>query len=294
MSSIQPLRAVILDNDETTGSYAIVFAILEFLRQAKSISMESVATILTRLGTWMVKHNVFRPGIRNLLTTCAFLRNNGYIDQIIMYTNQSEVKPPSTYQPSNVFPPFLWSPPASIAYMMEQIIQEPLFDVILARDKRTQIQSQKKEWIRILEVYPDRPMDIRNMIFVDDNADPSFILAGRIPNANRHPSCWYRVPPYKRCLTEREIYSCAQACFGPIAEIHDVVTFLYNYCIIHGPDNSSPPTPTVCLQLLQTLQRKYWKQIKRQLPPPPPNSPIQLANQSTSQSTNLNNSNPTD
>lgn len=278
-SHAQPLRAIILDNDETTGSYTIVFAMLEFLRQAKSISMESVATILTRLGTWMVTHNVFRPGIRNLLTTCAFLRNNGYIDQIIMYTNQSEVQPPSTYQPSEDFPPFLWSPPSSIAYMMEQLIQEPLFDLILAREKGAQ-QSQKKEWRRILEVYPDRPMDIRNMVFIDDNADPSFILAGRIPNTNRHPSCWYRVTPYKRCLTERELIDCVHTCFGQIPEAFEIASFLHDYCILNGPEINSPPTPTVCLQVLQMLQRKFWKRIQKQLPPVPPNSPI--ANQSTS------------
>jgi hypothetical protein len=265
-----PLRAIILDNDETTGSYTILFAILEFLRQSQSISMESVAIVLRRLGTWMVKHNVFRPGIRNLLTTCAFLRKNGYVDQIIMYTNQTVVKPPSSYKSSDEFPPFLWSPPECIAYMMEQIIQEPVFDVILSRD----VQITKKEWSRILDLYPDRPMDIRNMVFVDDNAHPSFILAGRIPKPNQHPSCWHRVTPYKRCLTEREIYNCVQTCFGPIAEMQDVVSFLHEYCIVHGPDTNSPPTPAVCLQILQSFQRKFWKQIKRHVPPPPPNSPI--------------------
>ncbi len=289
MSSSQiPLRAIILDNDETTGSYSIVFAMLEFLRQAKSMSMASVATILIRLGTWMVTHNVFRPGIRNLLTTCAFLRNNGYVDQIIMYTNQSEVQPPATYQPSEEFPPFLWSPPACIAYMMEQLIQEPLFDVILAREKgiRARTHPQTKSWSRVLEVYPDRPMDIRNMIFIDDNADPSFIVLGRIPKSNQHPSCWHRVPPYKRCLTEREIADCVHACFGPMPEACEIVDFLHNYCILNGPDTNTPPTPTVCLQVLQTLQRKYWKRIKRVHPPAPPNSPIQTDN--------LNNANPTE
>jgi hypothetical protein len=83
-----PLRAVILDNDETTGSYAIVFAIVHVLQIAESKNQVFVGHVLERLAKWMVAQRVFRPGIRNFLGNLISLREDNKIDAIIMYTNQ--------------------------------------------------------------------------------------------------------------------------------------------------------------------------------------------------------------
>ena len=74
MAQQPPLRAIIIDNDETTGSYTILFAMICALRQIPNIEMSRVATILQRLGTWMIRHRVFRPGLRMFVQTLLQLK----------------------------------------------------------------------------------------------------------------------------------------------------------------------------------------------------------------------------
>ena len=129
-----PLKAVVLDNDETTGSYSLVFAILVCLEHHKVHDMKLVAEVLQRLAVWMNVHHCFRPGLRQLLQSLLTLRYYGKLDAIIMYTNQSEVIPEGWSDP---YPPFLKSPPQAIAYMMNCLTGHKVFDHILSRPKDT-------------------------------------------------------------------------------------------------------------------------------------------------------------
>jgi hypothetical protein len=216
MSNQRPLRAVVLDNDETTGSYAIVFVILEILQRLTDVTEEYVKSILDRLAVWMYKFGLFRPGLRKLLFTLTHMRNKGMIDSIVMYTNQTEIEHTIS---------LLWSPPKCIAYMMNKMVEESVFNHILAREvssKKNTIEILKKKFTRVLDLHPSFPKNICEMVFVDDLASPDFILANDIPEDAKNNSAWYKIPPYRRILTWQVFYGCLKYCFQNKDFVNDV------------------------------------------------------------------------
>lgn len=207
MSQDRPLRAVVLDNDETTGSYAIVFVVLEILQNLSGVSDDYVESVLDRLAIWMYKFNIFRPGLKKLLITLVYLRNNKMIDSIIMYTNQTEIEHEIS---------LLWSPPKCIAYMMNKLVQESVFNNILAREvspDNNTIQILNKKFSRVLDLHPTFPKNITEMVFVDDLASPDFILANDIPEDAKNESAWYKIPPYRKDISWQQFYGCLLCCF---------------------------------------------------------------------------------
>jgi hypothetical protein len=80
-----PLRAIILDNDETTGSYQLLaLGLQKAIGKGWSIE-ESVAYLTTKLYS----EGAFRNGIIDFLKTINDLRVTNKVDAVIMYTNMS-------------------------------------------------------------------------------------------------------------------------------------------------------------------------------------------------------------
>ncbi len=225
-----PLRAVVLDNDETTGSYGIVFALLTYLRTERQPSLCTVARILKKLATWMLAHDVFRPGLEILLDTLVNLRNNGSVDAIIMYTNQTELPIPDTYPGLDTYPPFLWSIPYCIAYMMNSLIETSIFNYILARPHslRKQTGIVPKLFSRVLNYFPEYPMDLHNLTFVDDCATSEFLLDTDIPEEGRCKDARYLVKRYVRYLQPEDVYSCLLFCFEDTSFMNDMFPKVYS------------------------------------------------------------------
>jgi hypothetical protein len=255
---LPPLRAVILDNDETTGSYMIVFAVLTILEHLNLTDVQIQKIIFKKLAYWMNTHHCFRPGLSTFLYTLITLRKQGRIDAIIMYTNQSDASPQPT-QPSKG-PNFLHSAAHVIAYMMSCLAGEQIFDHVLTRPKLTyKATPPPKFFSRVLELYPTYPADIREMAFIDDLANPSFIRADGIPSHAVHSKSWIQIEPYVRVLSDMELYHCCKFIFGSFEGMYDLYIPLLTYMTIHSPKarlSSSPKASTLTTLGLE-LQRRY-------------------------------------
>lgn len=208
------LIAVVLDNDETTGSYGIVFSLLTHLRKIHTIDDDFTELLYMRLAIQMRKYNLFRPKLGNLLRTLAFLRDEGSIDAVIMYTNQTEERP---YGPYSTFKELLYNVPYTISYLMYSAYGVHIIRDILSRPpffRGLHHAACTKSFTRIFAMEPDRVKDTRDIIFVDDNASRSFITASK--DTVTHDSSYYKITPYVRVLTDDELDALLGAVFESV------------------------------------------------------------------------------
>ena len=201
------LKAVVLDNDETTGSYGLVFSVLGNIRvafQASGLTDEGAVRILyQRLAAVLVKRRLFRPYLGPLLHCLTFLRDEGALDSVIMYTNQNEEVP---FNPYNAFWKIMYNIPYSISYLMYEAFRTNAFDDVLSRPHYIdgiKNAACPKSFSRIFNLDPDRPRDTKDILFVDDNACPQFITAP--PRTVVDPESYYRIGAYVRILTDEEL-----------------------------------------------------------------------------------------
>jgi hypothetical protein len=191
-----PLRAIILDNDEASGSYLILFDLWETLMDTSLGSVLTFKQILDFLIKKADAYNIFRPGLIEFLVTCVELRDTDRIDAIIMYTHQNAE-----------FTWRHWSVPALLATLMGHLVaarhpmKRNLFDYVLTLPPEG-FQKEINGWVvkkfdRVLNMYPWKPRDIREIVFIDDNASPKYIEADSIDSDKKHASSWYKVSPYR-------------------------------------------------------------------------------------------------
>jgi hypothetical protein len=194
-----PLRAIVLDNDEASGSYIIIFDLWETLMKTSLGDALEFTQVLDFLIKNVMKYNIFRPGLMKFLTTCVELRDTDRIDAIIMYTHQN-----ADYTWKE------WSVPALLATLMGHLVarkhpggklKRRLFDYVLTLPP-DEFQREVNGWVvkdfeRILNLYPWKPKDIRKILFVDDHASPKYIEAETIAPDKKHTSSWYKVSPYR-------------------------------------------------------------------------------------------------
>jgi hypothetical protein len=83
-------RIVILDNDQTTGDYDVFFKWLYWLETANCRNFLNIAPVLASFISLFEQRGIFRPGLKNFLIHLCHLKQQGYIDYVVIYTNQSE------------------------------------------------------------------------------------------------------------------------------------------------------------------------------------------------------------
>lgn len=264
-----PLRAVILDNDETTGCYSILFGLLAGIQSCLEIPIWEVPEALERLADWMIAHNAFRPGLRVLLRTLVSLKQRGHLDAVIMQTNQKAASDDCLEQA--IEGQLLQSPPKAVEYMLSQLAQTPdLFDVIFARPQKTQQISQNgiihKSFGRVLDFYPERPRDISRMIFVDDIAQPQQISAEGVPLSKRNKYSYYPVEPQTRKFSSKEVFQCVAAIFPGRHLSRNFWTAFANTQNTLGRKSNSAPNANIFLQLCNVLQREQGSIPKKSEP----------------------------
>ena len=205
-----PLKAVVLDNDETTGSYGLIFSLLTHLRNVSSLTDEDVAKIYERLAFSMDYYDLFRPHMKELIQTLDGLQTENYIDSVIMYTNQTDElearQPHITEAHQFSIKALLYSVPLTIAYLMNEVYGLIVFDRILSRPpllRGIRHNACPKSFSRILDFYPEHQRSTEKILFVDDNASPEFITA--CPNTKTHPHSYVRIQPYVRILATVEL-----------------------------------------------------------------------------------------
>lgn len=242
-----PLRAVVLDNDETTGSYGLLFAYLSVLQHVPDLNADVLAYILRRLAGWMIVHAVFRPGLRSLLRCLIALRRQKKIDAIVMYTNQ--------YDSGTIF-----SVPNAIVLMMNYLAGEKVFDYILTRpDHPEQDGVYRKQFHRVLDLFPGVPRDIRQITFLDDCATRDFIGHHGIHPSGTDESCWYKVDPYTRTLSIKDIHESILYClYGPFGdEMHALVNPIVEAYMQFAPPKTSIPSAKPFMDAIVKLMKKY-------------------------------------
>jgi hypothetical protein len=223
------LRSVVLDNDETTGAYRLLICLLSTIHKIPETTLDEFLYFLEQLAEWMEKNHLFRPGLGILLETLYRLREHNRIDAIIMYTNQSE-----SFRKTL---PLINSPPQCIAYMLTHLSNKRIFDRILARRSDMVI---LKRFERILDEFPDAPKDIRQIVFVDDLATPTFITANTIEKEYISPSSWYPIKPYRHILTTSEFMDCIQYCFTEIKISEQQIEIcMANYFMSEGEEDQT-------------------------------------------------------
>jgi hypothetical protein len=83
-------RIVILDNDQTTGDYDVFFKWLYWLETANCRNFLNIAPVLASFISLFEQRGIFRPGLKNFLIHLCHLKQQGLIDYVVVYTNQSE------------------------------------------------------------------------------------------------------------------------------------------------------------------------------------------------------------
>ena len=217
-----PLRAVVLDNDETTGSYGIVFSILGKIRKNHTIENDLLELIYIRLAEQMKKYELFRPGLGHLLRTLAFLKDEMMLDTVIMYTNQTEEV---QYNPYGEFKSLLYNVPYTISYLMYAAFRLNIFDDVLSRPVFLRGLTNAvctKSFTRIFALDTDRPKHTAGILFVDDNASPKFITAS--PDTVVCAESYYRIGAYVRVLDDAELDALLAAVFEGTNVMDDLLT----------------------------------------------------------------------
>jgi hypothetical protein len=211
------LRAVILDNDETTGSYGIVFAILSVLQKQQGLTSDEILLVFDRLAKWMLENQFFRPGLVPFIETLVELRENGSLDAILMYTNQVDCTPFDARRQSSEFVHELYSPAHAIAYMISYLVQDYVFEYVLTRPLGTQQIPNTgcfpKQFKRIFEFFPEKLVNTKHILFFDDLATPEILRDDGIAPDSVNPLSRVMVPPYRRQITDADIHDCINTCF---------------------------------------------------------------------------------
>jgi hypothetical protein len=217
-----PLRAVVLDNDETTGSYGIIYSLLTHLRPL-NLTEEDTAILYSRLAHAMDHYQLFRPHLGHFLQTLDLLGDDTSLDAVIMYTNQTceltsrrdsrkvsdedqdegqDEDQDDTFAVRNL----LYSVPLTIAYLMNEVYHTIAFHKILTRPpllRGIQHASCPKSFSRVLDMFPSKARSTEKILFVDDNARPEFITA--CSKTETYPHSYVRIRPYVRILTDAEL-----------------------------------------------------------------------------------------
>jgi hypothetical protein len=227
-----PLRAIILDNDEASGYYAILFDFWEFLNKSQLGKRIIFSMVIMFWIEYSGKTLVFRKGLFDFLVKAVEARDAGRLDAIIMYTHQNA---DFTWQD--------WSIPAFLSILMGHIViqkrgrrklRQPLFNHVLTfppKEYRVSLPGgwTQKSFSRVLNLYPTKPKDIRGMIFVDDNATPKMVEADSISPDKKTLDSWERVRAYRLDYTGEDFKEC-------IREFQRFMNEQYN---IEIPDDSA-------------------------------------------------------
>lgn len=210
-----PPRILILDNDETTGSYNLLFHLYDLFATTDFGKHLDPATTLSVITRHALGAGVFRKGLQHLLQCAATLKSDGRIDKIVMYTNQLDVRHVRgmpIWRTQGVE----WSVPLMLQIMLVYLADDPgLIDVILTRpisgsDSGARTEYPVKDLTRAFKaVYPSRPVDLRKTVFLDDLADETTIIDSSMSHTDTHSRM--RLPAYSIRLSpqtfRRIVYS---------------------------------------------------------------------------------------
>jgi hypothetical protein len=172
---------LILDNDETTGSYCILFHLYDLFASTDFGKKLDAAMTLTLLAKCFKSFGIFRPGLVRFLRVAAHLKLADKLDAIIIYTNQldiRQIKDAPIWKPQGTE----WSIPMMIHIMLVYLADYPeLIDQILTRpldNAAIKIENYPvKDFVRAYRsIYPTGPINLEKTLFVDDLAIQPYLV----------------------------------------------------------------------------------------------------------------------
>ena len=200
-----PPRILILDNDETTGSYNLLFHLYDLFARASFGPKLDPALTMSILTRYARAAGMFRKGLQRLLAAVATMKADGRIDQVIMYTNQLDVRQirgARTWRTGDVD----WSVPQMIQIMLVYIADAPdLIDIILTRplDHASLLSPYPvKDLARAFRAaYPDTAVNLSKTRFLDDLAVDHLMIDSSQSNTDGESRI--KLSPYRARLDPR-------------------------------------------------------------------------------------------
>lgn len=159
-------RLVVLDNDQTTGDFTALFYWIEWVERTGLVPYISLKALVPAFIEICESGGVFRPGLRAFLRRLAALRRSGRIDDVVMYTNQTDT-PPYHYDKLGAV--------CSVPRLLESMYNvmggdECLVDLRLVRPRVPMSKIPKKSFRRVFEALqlPRDQWIVGDSLFYDD------------------------------------------------------------------------------------------------------------------------------
>lgn len=159
-------RLVVLDNDQTTGDFTPLFYWIEWVERTGLVPYISLKALVPAFIEICESGGVFRPGFRGFLRRLSALRRSGKIDDVIMYTNQTDT-PPYHYDKLGAI--------CSVPRLLESMYNvmgenECLVGLRLVRPRVPMSKIPKKSFRRVFEALqlPRDQWFVGNSLFYDD------------------------------------------------------------------------------------------------------------------------------
>lgn len=200
--SFTPPRLLILDNDETTGSYLILFYLYDLFAESEFGLKLDPAITLTVLAAYFQAMNIFRPGLDTFLKSVATLKSSGRLDSIVMYTNQLDVRhtiDTSIWKPKG----HQWNVPMMIHVMLVYLADYPkLIDEILTRPIGSGLLAYPvKDFVRAYRsIITTGPVNLEKTLFIDDLASEPYLVDSSHSATDKNSRI--HVAPYSRKLLD--------------------------------------------------------------------------------------------
>jgi hypothetical protein len=173
-------RILILDNDETTGSYYLLFYLYDFLAKSSLNGKLNTSKTFRVLLKEFDKLKVFRPGLRTFLKSMNTLKQSGKIDKICIYTNQLDVRGIPGYKVLTTSDGIEWSVPDILRVLFNMIAKDSGFiDAVYTRPATYNVQEEypTKDFVRVFrDLYPSMDVNLSRTMFVDDRFHRKYII----------------------------------------------------------------------------------------------------------------------
>ncbi len=206
---------VIMDNDETTGSYYILFSLYDLLalshfgqRLDWRKTMEIILRECEELG-------VFRPGLRAFLQNIADMKKQGVVEKVCLYTNQLDVRDVYHHPHWKTSNGMAWSVPEMIRVMFEMMVDYDdmnntdfrFIDRLYTRPVQVNKEIDNypvKDLARVYkDLYPHERVNLSRTIFIDDMYHKKYIIDSSKSKTDRYSRC--SIPAYSRQLEKNAL-----------------------------------------------------------------------------------------
>ncbi len=196
-------RVLILDNDETTGSYYILFSLYDLLALSHFGDKLDSQKTLESLCRSCEEFGVFRPGLRAFLKEIEGMKREGLVEKLCLYTNQLDVRDVYHHPHWKTKDEITWSVPLMISKMFNIMAENDEFiDELYTRPigNVKQINNYPvKDLARVFsDLYPKEKVNLEKTMFVDDLHHRKYIIDSSNSKTDKASRC--PIPAYSRQL----------------------------------------------------------------------------------------------